>query len=206
VDPLLGVVLVLLALSNLLPGGPLVGGLLLLALLLFVVVHEGAHAWAARRRGLAVEGIFIHLLPVTYLQAGPPPDEWRVALAGPVANLLLGLLFAALGLVSGLFSGRDAMGVLTTPLGFALGANLALGVVNLVPVLPADGGRALRALLSLAFGPVAAACTVGWLGASLGAAGAIFVAVTLTWPAAVWLFALALYVMVVGLAAALRPH
>ncbi len=113
-----------------------------------VLWHELGHAWMARRRGLSVTGVFLHILPFAYVERGAPRDEYRVALAGPAASLLLfGVLLAVLAATDGVpaLTWAAWSGPL---LPMAAGVNLLMGTVNLLPIIPLDGGRALRALLT----------------------------------------------------------
>lgn len=104
-----------------------------------VVLHELGHALAARRYG--IETAHITLYPfggVAAIHRMPdnPREELVIALAGPAVNFVL---VAALGIVSS---------VLHVPwLAPIIGVNLAMGVFNLIPAFPMDGGRVLRALL-----------------------------------------------------------
>ncbi len=114
-----------------------------------VFLHEMGHAWMARHRGLAVTGVFLHLLPFAYVERGTPRDEVRVALAGPGVSLLVfGLLLASMALTGGV-PPLTWEAWTTALLPIAAGVNLLMGTVNLLPVLPLDGGRALRAILML---------------------------------------------------------
>lgn len=120
---------------------------LVAALLLFVSLglHELGHALVARREGMEIEGITLWLLGgVARFGGGRFPSaraELRIALAGPLVSLVLGAAFLAIALLVSLPSAVD--GVV-----FWLGyVNLALLVFNLLPALPLDGGRVLRALL-----------------------------------------------------------
>lgn len=114
----------------------------LLSVLLFasVLAHELGHSVVARSRGVPIAGIDLHMFGgVAKMTAPPrsPNDEIAIALAGPAVSLLLG--GAALGLNAAL------------PFGLLLwlgGANLMLGLFNLLPAIPLDGGRVLRALLA----------------------------------------------------------
>ena len=110
------------------------------------LVHELGHAGAIRLFGGRVTGVRL-----TGCGAVMEPkrrrfftywEEIAVALAGPLASLLLALLAAAWGRR---FGGADAF-LLT-------GLSLTLGVFNLLPAGPLDGGRALLALLSRLAGP-----------------------------------------------------
>jgi Zn-dependent protease len=143
------------------------------ALLIAVLLHEFAHAFAARRRGLVVPGIVLHFVSVTWVREGSEEDHWRIALAGPLASLALGGLLLLVAALLGDPVVADPEAMLGRPLLLLAAANLLLGL-NLLPVLPLDGGRALRSwlrarglprlalLLSIA-GPVAAALAVALL-------------------------------------------
>jgi len=115
-----------------------------------VLVHEFAHCVVARRRGAVVKDVL--LLPiggVTQMEKMPeaPADELAIAVVGPLTSLGLGIVAVAGGLALGarmwpptLFAGSW--------LARLAWLNLALGTFNLVPALPMDGGRILRAALS----------------------------------------------------------
>ena len=116
------------------------------ALLLFVsvLVHEGAHALVARRRGLEVRAVTLFLFGgVAQIDkdASDGRTELRMALAGPAASLLLAIMFG----------GVARWPALRPPAGdvaWALGAiNLGLALFNLLPAFPLDGGHVLRGLL-----------------------------------------------------------
>lgn len=108
--------------------------------------HELAHALVARRVGMEVLGLTLWLFGgVATLRGEPagPKEDLRVALAGPLTSL-------------GLSLGFGAVTVLVQPVGTPLVVatlawlslvNLMLGVFNLLPGAPLDGGRVLRALL-----------------------------------------------------------
>lgn len=126
--------------------------------LVCVFAHEMGHALAARRRGMKVAEVLIHPFGGMALVERRLPPRWRarddglVAAAGPATNLALaGLLF--LGALA--FDRRVtpwALGGWRDPLGLAIGVNLSMGIINLVPVFPADGGHVLRSLLGRALG------------------------------------------------------
>jgi Zn-dependent protease len=129
-------------------------GLLLIIGLVFgsVALHEYGHALAARRYGIGTREIT--LLPfggIAQLVRSPddPRQELVISAAGPAVNFVLaGLAWAAMGLAGA--GATPASGLVETPLlGLAWQVNLVMGVFNLVPALPMDGGRMLRALLAL---------------------------------------------------------
>jgi Zn-dependent protease/CBS domain-containing protein len=137
-----------------LAGPPWLWGLgLTLVLFLSVLVHELAHAIYARRKGAAVHDITL-LMIGGVSRIGDPPrarHEAIMALAGPVASLVLGFAAVALFAVTpaGWQEGRVALILLAE-------MNLLLGLFNLIPAFPMDGGRVLRAALTGRLGPVRA--------------------------------------------------
>ncbi|GAA3794331.1 site-2 protease family protein [Streptomyces chiangmaiensis] len=120
-----------------------VGALLLLVSL---VVHEAAHALTARRAGIPVRDMTLWALGGMTRMDRPATARaaFAVAVSGPLASLLLG--GAAIGGAVGL----DAVLAWRIPvalLGWLGGTNLLLGVFNLLPGAPLDGGRVLQAAL-----------------------------------------------------------
>lgn len=120
------------------------GALLLLASLL---AHELAHALVARRTGIEVKGITLWLFGgVASLggEARNPGADFRIAAVGPATSLGLAATSAATA------AALDALGVahiLVSVTWWLAGANLVLGLFNLIPGAPLDGGRILRAYL-----------------------------------------------------------
>ena len=110
-----------------------------------IFVHELSHSLVAIRRGFTVRRIRLFIFGgVSEIEddAESPSDELAVTLAGPAASLLLGLLFLAVGWpLASLWRIPARVSLI---LGFA---NLSIGVFNLLPGLPLDGGRMLRALV-----------------------------------------------------------
>jgi stage IV sporulation protein FB len=160
-------------------------------LLVVLVTHEMAHLVVARC--LELEVVEVDLMPfgglarIEGLRWADPGVEATVAVAGPLNNFIL--LAVALGL-------RQAGWLSPVRGSFFLTANLALGLFNLIPALPLDGGRVLRALLSqrLGFGAATALlCRWGrWLGLASGAAGLAALALGSAVPA-LWVLAPSLY-------------
>ena len=115
------------------------------ALLFFasLLLHELGHALQARREGVEIEGINLWLFGgVAQFKGGFPSAgaEFRIAIAGPLVSLALGVLFVAAG-----FAGLpNAIDGVVTWLGYT---NLILLAFNLLPALPLDGGRVLRSAL-----------------------------------------------------------
>lgn len=122
--------------------------------LIFVsfLVHELAHALVARLEGLQTYDIQLHIFGGWARLIGEPRhalSELRIAVAGPASSFLLSVLFWLCLLAVNLVAGqREASSLITinTFLYLAV-ANLTLAMFNLLPGLPLDGGRALRAWL-----------------------------------------------------------
>jgi Zn-dependent protease len=123
-----------------------IGGAVAVSFLLSVLVHELAHAVTARRRGVdpgpVVLGFFGGLAPLE-VQGTRPRDELVIALAGPGLSLVLALLClaATVPLGSEGFSGAVGAGFLVIG-----GLNGVLAILSLLPGMPLDGGRVIRAL------------------------------------------------------------
>ena len=107
--------------------------------------HEFAHTVAARRQRLVVDDITLFCFGgVTQIRHEPitPRDELALAFAGPLASLSLGLFCSLLWWLT-----LPLSPALSALLSYAAGLNLALMTFNLLPGLPLDGGRVVRALL-----------------------------------------------------------
>jgi Zn-dependent protease len=113
-----------------------------LVLLVFgsVILHELGHALVARQLGVHVAGIELSFFGGAAKMVQLPRTanhELLIAAAGPAVSLVLGGLGLGLGAVTGLW--------LLSWLGWV---NFILAAFNLIPALPMDGGRILRALLT----------------------------------------------------------
>lgn len=133
-----------------------------------IVLHELGHALQAQRDGIAIEGITLWVFGgVAKLKQEVPSAraELRMALAGPAVSFAIGAACLLAALAGPLPAAAD--GVL-----FWLGQiNLYLLVFNLIPALPLDGGRVLRAILWARRRDYASATrTAGKLGRSFGQA------------------------------------
>ncbi len=120
---------------------------------LCVVLHEYGHALTARHFGIRTRAIT--LLPiggVAALERNPssPVQELWIAAAGPAVNFLLaGLIWVFMATTGGISSGLLSGSAEASTLGWLFRMNLLLGTFNLLPALPMDGGRILRASLAL---------------------------------------------------------
>jgi len=112
---------------------------------LSVLIHELMHSIIAQRAGIPVHSITLFIFGgVSYISEEPkqPHVEARIALAGPIASLVLGGIFWAVHFT---LQGRVEF---VTAVAFWLGwINIALAAFNLIPGFPMDGGRVLRAIL-----------------------------------------------------------
>jgi Zn-dependent protease/predicted transcriptional regulator len=109
-----------------------------------ILLHELGHAVQARRDGMEIEGITLWLFGGVAQFRGMFPSagaEFRIAIAGPLVSLALGIFFV---LVAAGMSIPDEIDGVAAWLGYI---NLSLLVFNLLPALPLDGGRVLRSLL-----------------------------------------------------------
>ena len=116
------------------------------ALLFFgsILFHELAHSLLARRHRIPVRSITLFFFGgVAAIEQNPPTPraEFEIAIAGPIASGLLALGFSGL---AGVFAAGSADGLMFAWLGRI---NLSVAVFNLLPGLPLDGGRVLRAWL-----------------------------------------------------------
>jgi Zn-dependent protease len=116
------------------------------ALLFFasLLLHELGHAIQARREGMEIDGITLWLFGGVAAFRGMFPSagaEFRIAVAGPLVSLALGVLFVLIAAFAGLPNAIDGV---VAWLGYT---NLILLVFNLLPALPLDGGRMLRSAL-----------------------------------------------------------
>lgn len=130
-------------------------------LTLSLLLHEISHALMAKRFGIPVRSITLHFIGgVTEIdgEPGSPKQEFAISAVGPVTSLAVGAA------AWGLFFLMPA-GLLSFVAGGLAGANIVIGVLNLVPGLPLDGGRVLRAAVWKVTGnPHRATAVAGWCG------------------------------------------
>ncbi|HUJ84972.1 MAG TPA: site-2 protease family protein [Candidatus Acidoferrales bacterium] len=129
--------------------------ILILFLFAFVVLHEMAHTFVARHYNVSVRKIVLYPIGgVSEIEEIPenPSIEWRLAIAGPLTSILIGVILLVL----------DQFVIIAapvTPIGASLKTagslildlavlNLLLGGFNLIPAFPMDGGRVFRAILA----------------------------------------------------------
>ena len=120
----------------------------IVATLLFfasIVIHELSHAIVANRLGQPVERISLFIFGgMAHLGHEPTNarDELKIAAVGPLTSFVFGAFFLALPHVFGLYGSFPMWASVFDYLGFI---NFALGIFNLLPGFPLDGGRLLRA-------------------------------------------------------------
>lgn len=147
-----------------------------LGLFASLIFHELAHALVARQYDLRISGITLFVFGgVAQLEEEPrtAKAEFLVAIAGPIASILLSALFFGIT-ASGIFAGVEPLLAVT---GYLALINFVLAAFNMVPAFPLDGGRILRAILWWWSGNMSratrmAATVGGGLGIALMAFGA----------------------------------
>jgi Zn-dependent protease len=139
-----------------------------------VLLHEASHAIVAKRLGYPVSSITLHFLGgMTSIEgeAKRPREEFFIAVVGPLTSMAVGV--AALLLLPVTPDGLTRLAME----GLA-GANLLVGVLNLVPGLPLDGGRVLKAgVWGLTGSIVRGTVVAGW-------GGRLAAVAVLAWPVA----------------------
>jgi Zn-dependent protease len=150
------------------------------AVFVSVTLHELGHAAAARYFGIRTPRIL--LLPIggmAEMESIPrrPREEIIIALAGPAVNyLIIGLLLIVVRFPHGLnwdYFEMSAMGLGR----YLILANLVMGVFNLLPAFPMDGGRVLRALLAIRMPYLRATQIAAHAGKAVAIAGAVYLMV-----------------------------
>ena len=145
-----------------------------------VILHELGHSFTGMHFGVRVSRIL--LLPIggmAEFDAIPrnPTQELLITLAGPAVNFTIaGLLWLVSLIHPAWFEDSDSFSAIP---GVLLVANILMGIFNLLPIFPMDGGRILRACLAYKLTYVRAtfwAATVGKVFAGLAAAYALFMA------------------------------
>lgn len=157
-----------------------------------VLAHELSHALTARRYGVGTESITLWALGGMAQLADEPPtarSQGWIALAGPVASLVLGI--GGVGLAIGLYQ-LEVAGEIVTVVAWLGIINGLLAVFNLLPGAPLDGGRIVAAVRWGRHGDryrameeaATAGRVVGWLVAGVGlwmvlqGYGGLFIAIT----------------------------
>jgi Zn-dependent protease len=146
--------------ANWLPGAR--WGLAVVAALLFflsLLAHEMAHSLVARARGVPVRSITLFLFGgVSNIEHDPdsPKSEFLITIVGPLTSFVIGVVLLVLGsIMAAPFSSAvsnpqaafERLGPLALIVMWLGSINLLLGVFNLIPGFPLDGGRILRSIL-----------------------------------------------------------
>ncbi|MCL7453214.1 MAG: site-2 protease family protein [Anaerolineae bacterium] len=160
-------------------GAALSWGVAFIAALLFfasVLAHELAHSLVARARGMPVRNITLFLFGgVSNIEREPPSagGEFLMAIVGPLTSVVIGLVLtvaggAAAGPLGDLSDPGQAIGQLgpVTTLVLWLGSvNILVGLFNMIPAFPLDGGRVLRSFFWAASGNLRQATRwASWIG------------------------------------------
>jgi Zn-dependent protease/CBS domain-containing protein len=117
-----------------------------------LLAHELAHSVVAMRRGVRVEGITLWLFGGVSRfssESSSPGAQALITFVGPLTSLLLGAVFVVGSAVVG---GGAHAGLVPASLAWLGFINILLGVFNLLPAFPLDGGRLLHSLIWLRTG------------------------------------------------------
>jgi Zn-dependent protease/CBS domain-containing protein len=117
-----------------------------------LLAHELAHSIVAMRRGVRVEGITLWLFGGVSRfssESSSPGAQALITFVGPLTSLVLGLVFLLLSVVVG---GGGQAGLVPATLSWLGYINILLGLFNLLPAFPLDGGRLLHSLIWLRTG------------------------------------------------------
>lgn len=114
-------------------------------ILFSILIHELSHSLVAQRYGLKVSEIELYLFGgVSRIEEEPrtPKSEALIAAVGPLSSLLIGAI-----MLIAFFLPASIPAFLSITLFYSGISNIGLGIFNLLPAFPIDGGRLLRALL-----------------------------------------------------------
>lgn len=140
-----------------------------LAFFASVLFHELAHCLVARMYGIPVRDITLHMFGgVSNIEREPPTpaSEFFMAVVGPIASIMLGAGLMVGGAMIANIAAPDVetpaqlverMGPITTLVMWLGPVNVTVGVFNLIPGFPLDGGRILRSILWKATGSLSVA-------------------------------------------------
>ncbi|HZW03695.1 MAG TPA: site-2 protease family protein [Anaerolineaceae bacterium] len=136
-------------------------GVAIVAAILFflsILAHELAHSLVAIARGLPVRNIMLFMFGgVSNIEREPPDPktEFLMAIVGPLTSIVLGLIFLFLGSIGirdqittqgGMRQALASLGPVQTLLLWLGPINIALGIFNMIPGFPLDGGRVARSI------------------------------------------------------------
>src|SRR4030042_4461521 len=130
----------------------LLGTVVALGLFGGVLVHELAHSLVARYKGIKINSITLMIFGgIAYMEEGGPDPkaELPMALVGPIASLVVGLVCMGIAyVVPAVIQNPPFAGIVIFVFGYLGGVNIILFAFNLLPAFPMDGGRVLRAWLA----------------------------------------------------------
>ncbi len=164
---------------------------------LSVLAHELSHSLVALSRGIPVAGITLFIFGgVSHLVREPerPSEEFLISVVGPLTSIALavaaGALYVWLNSTSVFWPTR-----FTSPVEMVVfllaSANLSVGIFNMIPGFPLDGGRVLRAAVWASSGShlratrVAARCGQG-VGLLMIAGGVLYIVLLDNWIDGIW--------------------
>ncbi|MFC2144748.1 site-2 protease family protein, partial [Actinomycetota bacterium] len=109
-----------------------------------VLIHEISHSLVAKSKGTPVERIILFLFGgMAQIEKEPetPMGEFVMAIAGPAASFVLAIFFGVIWLLTGQYE------IIREPVRYLTIINILLGVFNMLPGFPLDGGRVLRSII-----------------------------------------------------------
>ncbi len=115
-----------------------------------LITHELAHSLVARARNIPVKRITLFALggmAQIEKEATDARTEFWIAIVGPITSVVLGFMLLALALAAGWTPRSEPVTAVTAVLVWLGYINITLGVFNMVPGFPLDGGRVLRAIV-----------------------------------------------------------
>ncbi len=109
-----------------------------------LLIHEMSHSLVARRQGTNVERITLYLFGgMSQIEKEPetPYSEFIMAVAGPAASFVIAAIFGIIWFFT------RSIALVSEPVKYLAFINIALGVFNILPGYPLDGGRILRSII-----------------------------------------------------------
>jgi len=125
----------------------ILGAIATILLFTCLLIHELSHSYVAIKYGLPIHGITLFIFGgVAHMEKEPssPKVEFQMAIAGPIASLVLSAFFFLLAQIF-YFTGTNQAAIAISTYLFVL--NLIIAVFNMIPGFPLDGGRVLRATI-----------------------------------------------------------
>lgn len=166
------------------------------ALLLFVcvLVHEISHSYVAVKNGIKISDITLFLFGgVSEMEEVPrdPGVEMVMAFVGPATSIVLGIIFAIIYFFVPGMKGDIYAGTMVALLAYM---NFALGIFNILPAFPMDGGRVLRGFLAKRMAYLRAT----QIAVGIGKMFAYLLALLglLTFPVGIWFIIIAIFIYI----------